>query len=261
MGKRTVKRVGGSKQAWLLAEEAYKQGRPLQPVPYGLEFLTRTPTEVAYRDPATGTIYIGVRGTTDIMDVLTWPLVPVGLLPRTSRYKRARAFAASVASQYPLDRIEVSGHSLGGTIASQLQRELGDRVARVETYNQAAAPADLYPRDDIVRHYAQDDPLYQYFGGKLTANTEMHPPAQQGVLGSHTNVFFAPVLAAQLRALPRAAPPSDLGSQAGRALAAVNQGLSYLGVPGTAEGASVLYRRYGGRGRRPRGLPREGKSQ
>lgn len=249
MGKRPVRRVGGSKRSWLLAEEAYKRGRPVRAVDPSLEYLTRTPTEVAYRDPSTGTIHIGIRGTSDPLDVLTWPLVPLGLLPTTSRYKRAKAFTESVATQYPHSRIELSGHSLGGTIASQLQRDLGRRVSRVDTYNQAAAPADLLARNDITRHYAADDPLYQYTGGRHTANTQVYPATRQGFLGSHGNTLFNPALSAELAATPRAAPASDWRSRAGRALAAVNQGLSYFGIPGTAQGATMLQRRYGGSGR------------
>lgn len=263
MGKRKQTRVGGNRRAFTLAREAYRQrGKPSGGMEPGMQFLTRTPTEVAYLDPATNTIHVGVRGTADAMDVLTWPTIPLGKLSSTSRYKRARAFVDTLAKQYPTARIEVAGHSLGGTIATQLKRDMPDRVAEVHAFNQAVQPGDVLGRltgqdKGVNRYYVGDDPLYQYEGGKLLAGTTtMFPASGAGGVGGHFLENFYPELAQQMdqanTSAAAPAAPASWTNWAGRKLAQVNQGLSYFGVPGTAEAATQLYMQHSGAGGRAR---------
>lgn len=241
----------GGKVAWTVAEESYKRGRAPTPGVHGLTFLAKTPTEVAYRDASTGTIYIGVRGTHSAADVAAWPLVPFNLLHRSSRYKRALAFAESVASQYPNDEIELSGHSLGGTIAAGLRRDMGPRVSQVHTYNQAVQPDDVGDRArNVTRHYVADDPLHAYLGGQYAGNREVIAARQGTALENHSSRNFYPADYAAMQQVPRIDPALSASNRAVHALATLNEGLSYLGVPGTAEASMSLYRRaYGGGGR------------
>lgn len=158
------RKTGGASES-----RAYKASRDAYgnkgSIPEGMEVIGRTKTATAYRDPATGRLLFGLRGTADARDVLTDLTIPFNGLTKTRRYRADKEFVDKILAQHPGAKADLAGHSLGGTIASQLKRDLGDRAGDVDTFNQAMQPMDyLKPAEGTKRRYIQGDPLHAIMG-------------------------------------------------------------------------------------------------
>jgi hypothetical protein len=187
--KRRVTRGGASKQKRLRAVQnayAYKLKKPQRNDP-GLVPLAQSDMASAFLDPDTNDIVVGVRGTVDMKDwVRANALIPFGQLKRSPQYQATLNFIKEVQSKYPGHRIELSGHSLGGAIATEMQRELGaDAVPMVETYNQALQPQDHRQgrTEGVHRVYHKADPLRFIFKGQ-NVEDEVRDGEEYG-LGAH----------------------------------------------------------------------------
>lgn len=161
-----------------LAKEAYRATRPSVLQDSSLEYVAKTPTAVAYRDPRSNVVHIGIRGTHSVEDLITDASLVFNQLSSTSRYRRDKAFVESMQRQFPDSKIELTGHSLGGAVVSALQRELGDAVTST-SFNAAYQPMDFLDRSDrnsTTRVYARNDPLYSTFGA-YAPNVVVDPAA------------------------------------------------------------------------------------
>ena len=85
-------------------------------------------------------IIIGMRGTTSFEDIKTDAALAVGALKKTARYKRDKKFVKSMIKKNSnKKKIILAGHSLAGTIVSELSREFG---LEVWSYNAGAGPKE-----------------------------------------------------------------------------------------------------------------------
>ena len=105
------------------ASIAYDSKRP--DVVDGYKKIDEDEDQVAYRDDA-GNVKIGIRGTSNINDVMTDVNVLGGKkLEDTSRYKKSEDFINRIKEKYKPTDISLSGHSLSGGIVNALSKKYG----------------------------------------------------------------------------------------------------------------------------------------
>lgn len=68
-------------------------------------------------------VIIAIRGTTNKSDVLSDTLIASGTLKLGQRYKKEKRYLKMIMRKFKNLKVELSGHSLGGTLAMELGRE------------------------------------------------------------------------------------------------------------------------------------------
>jgi len=153
------------------AEEAYDQGAQVEPMlPGGARLVLNTPALKAWHADGfpRGTVLLGVRGTvtTDWRDLKADLSLVFNQLRTTQRYQADKAAVARLAAAFPPSANDwyFAGHSLGGAVALQLQRDFPFIHAGIG-FNSALQPADVWsqPAGD-TQLYIAGDPLYRTVG-------------------------------------------------------------------------------------------------
>lgn len=158
----------GARERYLAVDEAYKRNprkasRRLDSSK-DFRFVDGNEMAVAYRDPKTGDITVGVRGTDKWKDwtEANWR-IGYGGLRHSPQYKETRELVQRVHEAYPDAKIDIGGHSLGGAIATELSREMGPEVVHTtEVWNPAVGIHDVLASEDparVKRHHHVFDPL------------------------------------------------------------------------------------------------------
>lgn len=136
----------------------------------GFRLLKQNENMVAYGN---GTqIIIGVRGMRmlDPNDYLTDFELAQNNLAATPKYQSSKRFVNEVFLAYPDAQVSLSGHSLGGAIATQLKRDF-PQIERVIEFNPAFQPIDVFNSPPgILRIYGSKDWIYNLLQGRLIAN-------------------------------------------------------------------------------------------
>jgi alpha-beta hydrolase superfamily lysophospholipase len=117
-------------------------------------------------------IVIGVRGMRmlDPNDYLTDAELAQNNLAETPKYQSAKGFVNDVILGFPESAIYLSGHSLGGAIATQLKRDF-PQIKFVIEFNPAFQPKDVFASPPgILRIYQSKDWIYNLLQGRLIAN-------------------------------------------------------------------------------------------
>ena len=117
-------------------------------------------------------IIIGVRGMRmlDPNDYLTDVELAQNNLADTPKYQSSKRFVNEVFLEYPESNVYLSGHSLGGAIATQLKRDF-PQIKYVIEFNPAFQPKDIFASPSgILRIYQSRDWIYNLLQGKLIAN-------------------------------------------------------------------------------------------
>jgi hypothetical protein len=78
------------------------------------------------------TLYIA--GTHSFGDVMDWPKIPLGMVDKSKRYQKAIEVL-----KVNKDIVNVVGHSLGGSVALELQQNFPDRKFKSNTYGAPVA--------------------------------------------------------------------------------------------------------------------------
>ena len=129
-----------------------------------------------YYDPQTRTEYVkGSKTLRDWYDDVT--KIPVyGNLQNSERYQQARdAYQRLQDAGNPVDR--VVGHSLGGSVALQLQKDLG--IPRSRTFG--APVLDLGGSSNVVNRYRHPfDPVSMFDFGAKPGRYELYPHTYGG---------------------------------------------------------------------------------
>ena len=165
---------GGASQSESLelAQRSYNERREV--VNPDWEFVAKTATAEAYRDKKTGKLLIGIRGTINLLDWATNLHFVSNNVERTARYKKLRAFVTDLlAKEPPGTKVDLAGHSLGGGLATELKRDLGDVVDEVVTFNGAVQLKDVLDPGGTARSYMRNDPIYQNAGGSLVSGARV----------------------------------------------------------------------------------------
>jgi hypothetical protein len=127
----------------------------------GYELLEAIPTIGIYKQIASNTIVIAVRGSADTQDWITNAQLPFNNLVNTARYKTDKEFVMNAVQKYgPGNDVYITGHSLGGMVAEQLKRDF-DQIKSGITFNPAFESQDLFNREEstVKRRYTSEDPL------------------------------------------------------------------------------------------------------
>lgn len=106
----------------------------------------------AAHDATTRHTIIGHRGTADLADVQTDIGLAAGRLRQTQRFTDAYNFSTDVANAYgPFSPITHVGHSLGGTLADTISRQLRHQSI---AFNRGSSPFESAPPvTDRHQHY------------------------------------------------------------------------------------------------------------
>lgn len=243
--------------AYEVSRQAYQTQRAVNQNPR-LEFIAKTPTAIAYRDKQTNRLLIGIRGTvpTSPEDLAADAAIPLNRLSASARYRKDSQFVSNVLSRFPTIAADVTGHSLGGAIASQLKRDFPGRIVNVETFNQAVQPQDILTgkNDDITRRYMANDPLYKYTGGQFSENTQLMegPGTGHGLAGFANQVgsdYRDPTAGQQYQA-PSTGVFGKIGNTLTSWAAKAADTANMFGVPGAGKVSNSLYNRMYGGGRK-----------
>jgi len=114
-----------------------------------------------------GTDTMAIAGTHSLSDVLTDVNIPFGTLSRTDRYQQAK----QLYNLYGKPK-NVVGHSLGSSIALELQREYPDM--NVITYGAPIVDINPFQRPQRSRHYG--DPISMMdFGATSSFSSGWNP--------------------------------------------------------------------------------------
>jgi hypothetical protein len=133
----------------LLSEEAYRpkagraqmvQGANSQNFTY--DPAASTERTAVYVSAPQKRVIVAHRGTvpTDQSDLKQDALIAIGQFSRSDRLKRALQTVSEVAAKYPGYKIENTGHSLGGRVASEIAKSTGQLAV---TFNLGGSPADI----------------------------------------------------------------------------------------------------------------------
>jgi len=133
--RKPKKQKGSGPEHARFSSEIYKKPEDRQDVKE-YKYISGNAEEGYWKSPAK--IVIAFRGTTNKADVKTDAILAVGALKKSSRYKKSLAFAKKILKNATVP-VEVSGHSLGGSLASEVARELG---LKSFTYNPGVGPRE-----------------------------------------------------------------------------------------------------------------------
>ncbi len=106
------------------------------------ELARSTDTLKIYKKRGTNKYVVGVRGTADAKDGLADAALALGLLKFTRRYKQDKAALQQFVKENPDAEIHTASHSLGGAVARQLGRDVGN-VKGGTAYNSAIGLDEL----------------------------------------------------------------------------------------------------------------------
>lgn len=184
-------------------QQTYKSPR-LSEIAEGFRLLKQTDNMVAYGN---GTeIIIGVRGMRmlDPNDYLTDIELAQNKLAETPKYQQSKRFVNEVFLQYPDAKVSLSGHSLGGAIATQLKRDF-PQIVRVIEFNPAFQPKDVFSSPpNILRIYGDRDWIYNLLQGRLIADrvvfSGLRTPLQAHSIDAFQSLYATP--------LPRTTDPT-----------------------------------------------------
>lgn len=190
-----------NKTFYISAKEAYEKTAPSQIDGFTLVYDGRTLD--AYVDRDSKTVLIGVRGTvpTDWKDLKADASFPFNRLKSTRRYQENVVDMNQIVTEFPPEEYEywVSGHSLGGGISTQLQRDYPFIQGSVD-FNSAFQSWDLvHQNPKAKKFYIQSDPLYN-LGGRFFKNTTVLPP-KGDALPAKRQSFFRRIFTAPKRGL------------------------------------------------------------
>lgn len=126
----------------------------------GYQVLAKSPTIVFYKRITDNTVIIAVRGSADSRDWLgTNTLLPFNALTWSARYKEDKKFVGDNLPKFSNGNdVYVVGHSLGGTIANQLQKDF-PIIKGGLSFNPAYQPLDFIKKSKVDRKYTNRDPL------------------------------------------------------------------------------------------------------
>lgn len=126
----------------------------------GYQVLAKSPTIVFYKRIPDNTVIIAVRGSADSRDWLgTNTLLPFNALTLSARYKEDKKFVGDNLPKFSNGNdVYVVGHSLGGTIANQLQKDF-PIIKGGLSFNPAYQPLDFINKSKVDRKYTNRDPL------------------------------------------------------------------------------------------------------
>lgn len=147
-----------------LSEIAYHKN-PVQRAQYWgvkyLEFLKTYSTNTVHFwiKPGTKSVVIAIRGTDSIDDVMTDLSLILGTEKLTPRYLTLVLNTQRMIAKVRPTKIYICGHSLGGSLALQLNSKLRRYKPVTYTFNAGITPQLLYKLNGVNDYYIKGDPV------------------------------------------------------------------------------------------------------
>lgn len=173
---------------WAASNDVYNHTTPLKNgfvllprIPYSTEPMP--PHMEIWKREEDKVMIVTFRGTATAADLATDASIVVDLLATTSRWKVSRLIMELLHQAYPQWFVYVTGHSLGGALASVAVKEF-DWIAGAREYNAAFQHGDS-PNPRIERVYNSKDPLYKLGGRRLATKVvpSSLPPLEAHKMG------------------------------------------------------------------------------
>ena len=101
---------------------------------------------IVLEDDETNDIYIGYRGTENVSDLLADTYIVLGNEDKSDRFQESEELYKRVKAEHPNKKIHLSGHSLGGALASHVACK--HKVESLVTFNKGSNPIVDFKRDD-----------------------------------------------------------------------------------------------------------------
>ena len=119
--------------------EAYKTQQERAATLDGWNLVDNSSDQYAvYQDPTTGRVRLNFRGTKNDTDIFGPDLsIALGIEEGDDRFRDSLGVYDTLAEKYGKDKVSLSGHSLGGTLARYIAKE---RQAPATTFNAAYGP-------------------------------------------------------------------------------------------------------------------------
>lgn len=179
----------------LVANEAYDE-TPSQTLEGDRTLYRSNKYNKAYIDKE-GNIDIGVRGSADVVDYAldAKKLLFGDNLLQSERYKDTERFIKNIRQDNPNAKINISGHSLGGTIVNRFVNENAGVINRAEAYNPYVTQNMDLSAD--VKNYRKKGDIasvlgtYKWISGENKGIEEFEPETSpDGVLEKHSLANF-----------------------------------------------------------------------
>eukprot|EP01138_Halocafeteria_seosinensis_P000695 gb/GECG01000711.1/.p1 GENE.gb/GECG01000711.1/~~gb/GECG01000711.1/.p1 ORF type:complete len:292 (+),score=34.04 gb/GECG01000711.1/:1-876(+) len=150
----------------------------------------QTPTFTAYEDRQNDVFLIGYRGTVvqSVTDLTADKRIMFNRLSDSDRYKKDLRTTSNFLERFGRDKcIFTVGHSLGGAIQLQIQRDLDHFAKGGRGFNSALQPKDLVRRPKGYEFwFIAGDPLYSLSGRFLKKNLFVFPQVAKKPLQNHS---------------------------------------------------------------------------
>jgi hypothetical protein len=140
-----------------------------------------------YQNPATKRVVMAHRGSSNMDDLKTDLRLAVGGITKTKRYERDNNRLEAVQSAFPDDRIDFTGHSLGGTVAIEMNSLLPKGKSSAVVFNAGHTPfRNLSVKDRDITYYTHKGDIVSMLGANSYKNVKYIDEDKSNPISAHT---------------------------------------------------------------------------
>lgn len=144
-----------------------------------------------YQNPATKRVVMAHRGSSNLDDLKTDLRLAVGGIRKTKRYDRDIGRLEAVQSAFPNDRIDFTGHSLGGTVAIEMNSLLPKDKSSAVVFNAGHTPfRKLGVKDRDITYYTHKGDIVSMLGANSYKNVKYIDKDKSNPVSAHVLSAF-----------------------------------------------------------------------
>lgn len=144
-----------------------------------------------YQNPATKRVVMAHRGSSNLDDLKTDLRLAVGGITKTKRYERDLGRLEAVQSAFPNDRIDFTGHSLGGTVAIEMNSLLPKDKSSAVVFNAGHTPfRKLGVKDRDITYYTHKGDIVSMLGANSYKNVKYIDSDKSNPVSAHVLSAF-----------------------------------------------------------------------
>lgn len=159
-----------TRQGATFASEAYKEsGGNLD----GYTLIKQNANNKAYKNNVNGSIHVGIKGTSNLSDIVTDVRHAVGVnISTTDRYKDSKTFLEDLKRQNPTANLNIYGHSLGGLIVNKIAKNEPQLISSGQAFNPYALKTSDLDSGGKVTNYRTKTDVASALGSINNSNVE-----------------------------------------------------------------------------------------